>query len=74
MYSKKVNVFLSEKSTVGLFLKDILGYTGNPALVEVIAYFTFLVLALWGYFRPTTAKSRIEGETDTKVTGATAGQ
>ncbi len=69
-----INHILSEKSTLGLFLKAILGYNGNPALVEVIAYLTFLVLALWGYFRPTTAKSKVEAETDIKVTGATAGQ
>ena len=52
-----INHILSDKSTLGLFLKAILGYNGNPALVEVISYFVFLALALWGYFRPIKVKS-----------------
>ena len=47
-----INHILSEKSTLGLFLKAILGYNGNPALVEVAAYAVYLALALGFYFRP----------------------
>ncbi len=47
-----INHILSEKSTFGLFLKAILGYNGNPALVEVAAYVVYLALALGFYFRP----------------------
>ncbi len=47
-----INHILSEKSTLGLFLKAIFGYNGNPALVEVIAYPIYLALVLWFYFRP----------------------
>jgi high-affinity iron transporter len=47
-----INHILSEKSTFGLFLKAILGYNGNPALVEVVAYFLYLTLAMVSYFRP----------------------
>jgi high-affinity iron transporter len=69
-----INHILSEKSTFGLFLKAILGYNGNPALVEAVAYFTFLVLALGSYFRPFAAKNKIETETEIKTTDATTGQ
>ncbi len=34
---------------MGLWLKALLGYNGNPALLEVIAYPLYLALALW-YF------------------------
>ncbi len=47
-----INHILSEKSTFGLFLKAILGYNGNPALVEVVAYLIYLALILGSYFRP----------------------
>ncbi len=51
-----INHILSEKSTFGLFLKAILGYNGNPSLVEVIAYPVYLALVLGFYFRPFTEK------------------
>ena len=47
-----INHILSEKSTFGLFLKAILGYNGNPSLVEVIAYPLYLALIMRSYFRP----------------------
>ncbi len=47
-----INHILPEKSTFGLFLKAILGYNGNPSLIEVIAYPVYLALALVFYFRP----------------------
>ncbi|MBI4187028.1 MAG: FTR1 family protein [Chloroflexi bacterium] len=50
-----INNILPEKSTFGRFLTAIVGYNGNPSLVEVAAYSVYLVLALWGYFRPITA-------------------
>ena len=51
-----INHILSEKSTFGLFLKAILGYNGNPSLVEVVAYPVYLALVLGSYFR----RQRIE--------------
>ncbi len=51
-----INHILSEKSTFGLFLKAILGYNGNPSLVEVVAYPVYLALALGSYFRPLMVK------------------
>lgn len=51
-----INHILPEKSIVGRFLTAIFGYNANPSLVEVVAYFSYLILALGGYFRPTIAK------------------
>ena len=43
-----MNFILDEKSTIGLFLKAIFGYNGNPALSEVIAYVAYFVALLFG--------------------------
>ncbi len=62
-----INHILSEKSTFGLFLKAILGYNGNPALVEVVSYFTYLALTLGFYFRPPkVAEKEAEAVVETK--------
>lgn len=49
------NRILDEQSTVGSFLKALLGYNGTPSLVEVLAYALYVALVGWGYFRPPTA-------------------
>ena len=44
------NPIIDENSTLGLILKTLFGYNGNPALVEVIAYVSYLVMvsiAVW---------------------------
>ncbi|MEE8470618.1 MAG: iron uptake transporter permease EfeU [Dehalococcoidia bacterium] len=51
-----VNHILAEKTGFGKFLASIFGYNANPSLVEAIAYFSFLGLALAGYFWPGTTK------------------
>ncbi|GAB1469360.1 FTR1 family protein [Chloroflexota bacterium] len=38
-----VNRILSDKSEVGLLLKALIGYNGNPSLTEVAAYIAYLV-------------------------------
>ena len=38
-----INGILSDKSEVGLLLKALVGYNGNPSLTEVAAYITYLV-------------------------------
>jgi len=53
-----INHILPEKSTVGRFLTAIAGYNGNPSLVEVVAYFVYLVFVLGFYFRPATVGNR----------------
>jgi len=37
-----INPVLNENSQVGLLLKALVGYNGNPSLTEVIAYVTYL--------------------------------
>lgn len=44
-----VNHVVDDGSGVGLWLKALLGYNGNPSLLEVIAYPTYLAVASW-YF------------------------
>ena len=47
-----INHILPENSTFGGFLKAIIGYNGNPSLVEVIVYPLYLVVTSVLYFRP----------------------
>ncbi len=51
-----INSVLDENSTLGSFLKALFGYNGNPSLVEILAWGSYLVLVGWAYFRPPTAK------------------
>ena len=43
-----VNPILSENSTLGLILKSLFGYNGNPSLTEVLAYGVYFVIVLLG--------------------------
>jgi len=38
-----INWFLNDKEGIGAFLKALFGYNGNPSLIEVSAYFTYLI-------------------------------
>ena len=44
-----INYIIDDGSGVGLWLKALLGYNGNPSLLAVVAYPTYLALAFW-YF------------------------
>lgn len=55
-----INYILPEKSTFGRFLTAIVGYNGNPSLIEVIAYPLYLALALGSYFRPIKVSKKVE--------------
>ena len=46
-----INHILSDKSQLGLVLKALFGYNGNPSLTEVLAYVSFLTLLLLNYIR-----------------------
>ena len=61
-----INWLIPETSTFGRFLTAIFGYNANPSLVEVGAYFGYLVFALGGYFRPTIPKKRRGFSADAK--------
>lgn len=50
------NHILPERSTIGSFAAALLGYNGNPSLVEALAYATYLLFVGWMYFRPPTAR------------------
>ncbi len=39
-----MNGFVHENSTLGEFLKSIFGYNGNPSLLEILGYATYVVL------------------------------
>ena len=46
-----INYILNEKGIVGSFLKGLFGYNGNPSLLEVIAYASYLGMILVVYRR-----------------------
>jgi high-affinity iron transporter len=43
-----LNPILNEDSTLGLFLKTLFGYNGNPSLTEVIAYVGYFGVLFFG--------------------------
>jgi len=46
-----INYILNEKGIIGSFLKGLFGYNGNPSLIEVITYASYLVLIFFLYKR-----------------------
>jgi len=55
-----VNGLLNDGEGVGEWLKGILGYNGNPSLVEVVAYPLYLGVAFWYFLRARPQASRLE--------------
>lgn len=49
------NAILPEQSAVGRFLTALFGYNGNPSLLEVFAYVSYLAMVAFYYFRPATS-------------------
>ena len=43
---------LDQESTIGSLLKAIFGYADSPNLVQVLAYWTYLMSAFYAYFKP----------------------
>ncbi|MCL4371309.1 MAG: FTR1 family protein [Chloroflexi bacterium] len=58
-----VNWLLDEKSTLGRFLTALVGYNGNPSLLEVLAYLAFLATSFTYYFR---SPARPQGTAETR--------
>ncbi len=52
-----INPILSDKSTLGALLKGLLGYNGNPALIETLAYVIYLASVGWLTARSETGPS-----------------
>ncbi len=50
-----INFILDENSTLGLILKSLFGYNGNPSLSEVLAYLGYFVGIGVGLWRSTSA-------------------
>ena len=46
-----------KKSALGLLLKGLFGYNGNPSLIEVVLYVTYLASALFFFLKPSPAKT-----------------
>ena len=46
------NPIVDEGATVGVFLKALFGYNGNPSLLEVVAYMSYLVVVGVASLRP----------------------
>ena len=44
--------FLNQKSMIGGLLKAVFGYADSPNLVQVLAYWMYLLGALYAYFKP----------------------
>jgi high-affinity iron transporter len=52
------NGVVSEDSDFGRFLTALVGYNGDPSLLEVMAWGVYLVAALWFFVRPLVEWSR----------------
>jgi high-affinity iron transporter len=56
------NALLDEKVGVGAFLKALVGYNGNPSLLEVVAYWTYLSVVGWLFLRPQSRRVATSGK------------
>ncbi len=54
-----VNAHLDENSVMGLLMKTLFGYNGNPSLTEMIAYFGYLIVILFLWRRENTVPSKV---------------
>ena len=52
------NGIVSEDSHVGRFLTALFGYNGDPSLLEVVAWATYLVVALSFFLQPFVSSAR----------------
>jgi len=53
-----INGFIDENGPVGSFLKAVFGYNGNPSILEVLAYLTYLVVILKLFFTASPKNSK----------------
>jgi high-affinity iron transporter len=51
------NHLLYEKEGIGLLLKTLFGYNGDPELIEILAYMSYLFTSLYLFLRPNKTKS-----------------
>lgn len=55
-----INPILNEKGLVGSFLKGLFGYNGNPSMLEVIAYVSYLGAIFYLYKRIESSKTIVK--------------
>ena len=55
-----INNILNENGLVGSFLKGLFGYNGNPSLLEVISYASYLGLIFYLYNKIKSSKIKVE--------------
>ena len=53
-----INHIVNENGIVGSFLKGLFGYNGNPSLLEIIAYVSYLGLIFYLYKRIGSSKAK----------------
>ena len=54
-----VNNILNEKGIIGSFLKGLFGYNGNPSLLEVLAYVSYLAVIFVLYRRIESSRVKV---------------
>ncbi len=47
-----MNHIINEKGVLGTFMTSILGYNGNPSLIEALAYFSYLGISIAAFTKP----------------------
>ncbi len=68
-----INFLLPENSPIGMVLKGLVGYNGNPSLIEVVAYLTALTVLLVYFARhyqfqpPKPQPAHTEKDTDPSI-------
>lgn len=61
-----INHLLNEKAGVGSFLKTLFGYNGNPELLEVVLYLSYLATTFWYFSRPIKVKKEMKATVETR--------
>ncbi|MBI2647394.1 FTR1 family protein, partial [Candidatus Woesearchaeota archaeon] len=56
-----INHILNEKGIIGSFLKGLFGYNGNPSLLEVMAYVSYLGVIFYLYRRIESSRIKVSG-------------
>ena len=64
-----MNGVLNEKGTAGSLLKGILGYNGNPSVLEVVVYPIYLIAALAFFLKPASVAAPPRPTHGATVTG-----
>ena len=50
---------LGNKSFIGILLRSLFGYDESPAMIELVAYLLFILIALIAYFKFEPSKTAV---------------